>query len=782
MVRRLSRLSWRSIATVGVLLMVSIFLLDAAGAAAQDDQQARIDTWNATLERVDSAIRRVNVTDPELRELNDQVTDVMTKASAFAAKLAPQIAAADAQVKALSPVQGADETISDAVKADLATAQQTYGDLAGSQRQAIAIVAHGASTQAQINERRRSIFTARLLERRQSLLDPTLWIDAGAEVPVMASGIADIVSEWYSSFRAGADRWAAIVVVIVGASMLIGLFMGRRLIVDRIRSPHHTEPYSSRSKVVAAALTVGINTVIPAVIMFAGHSILTAFRLSPERMSQIWYGVAVSVVLFALCSGLARALLAPARPPLRLVSLDDALARQIFNFVIAISVLQALAIFIDRLTRTVMTALPLTVVFDGVLSVASALLIVKTVRTLNRHADATEEEDDGEQDESPLQRFALIVAGLTAAVAVVASLIGYVALSRFVTTQIAWMTTVFSLLYLLTMLTDELTTAWFRREGVVGSRLIASVGFAPRSLTQLGVVFNGVVRLILVGLALLAVFAPWGFDSNSVIGSFRQLFIGFTIGAITISPITILTAIAVFIIGLVATRAFQRWLDTRFLPTTRLDSGLRNSIRTIIGHIGWILAAVFAFGYAGLDLSSVAIVAGALSVGIGLGLQGIVNNFVSGLVLLAERPIRAGDWIVVGAEEGVVKRINIRATEIETFDRATVIVPNSSLITGPVKNMVLHDRSGRAVVKVGVSKDSDPAVVRDILRQIAKDHPLVLSFPEPWVQFTDFDAKALHFELGCYVSDNGKAGTVRSDLRFRCFEEFARHNIQLPAP
>ena len=146
-------------------------------------------------------------------------------------------------------------------------------------------------------------------------------------------------------------------------------------------------------------------------------------------------------------------------------------------------------------------------------------------------------------------------------------LIGYVALSRFVTTQIAWMTLVFSLLMLLTMLTDELTTAWFRREGMVGSRLIASVGFAPRSLTQLGVVFNGVVRLLLLGLALLAVFAPWGYDSNSVIGSFRQLLIGFTIGAITISPVTILTAIAVFIVGLVATRAFQRWLDT---PIMRL--------------------------------------------------------------------------------------------------------------------------------------------------------------------------------------------------------------------
>lgn len=781
MVWRLFRMSWRSIAMVGILLIASIVLLDPAGAAAQDDQQARIDGWNATLERIDTAIRRINITDPELRQFNSQVSDVMTDASAFAAKLAPQISAAEAQVKALSPVQGADTTISDAVKADLATAQQAYGDLSGSQRQAIAIVAHGAATQAQINERRRNIFTARLLERRQSLLDPTLWIDAGQEVPVLASGIADVVGDWYSSFRAGADRWTAIIVVVVGFTMLVGLLPGRRLLVNRFRNRDPAEPYSSRSKVVAAALTVAINTFVPALIMFAGHSILKAFRLSPDRMSQIWFGVAVSIVMFALASGLARALLAPSRPALRLVALDDARARRIFNLVVAISVLQTLVVFIDQLTRTVMTSLPLTVAIDGVLSVASALLIIRTVRTVNRHNDEGDEDGD-EASEAPLQRFALIVAGLTAAVAIIASLIGYVALSRFVTTQIAWMTLVFSLLMLLTMLTDELTTAWFRREGMVGSRLIASVGFAPRSLTQLGVVFNGVVRLLLLGLALLAVFAPWGYDSNSVIGSFRQLLIGFTIGAITISPVTILTAIAVFIVGLVATRAFQRWLDTRFLPTTRLDSGLRNSIRTMIGHIGWILAAVFAFGYAGLDLSSVAIVAGALSVGIGLGLQGIVNNFVSGLVLLAERPIRAGDWIVVGAEEGIVKRINIRATEIETFDRATVIVPNSSLITGPVKNMVLHDRSGRAVVKVAVSKDSDPAVVRDILRKIAKDHPLVLSFPEPWVQFTDFDAKALHFELGCYVSDNGKAGTVRSDLRFRCFEEFAKQNIQLPIP
>jgi len=279
---------------------------------------------------------------------------------------------------------------------------------------------------------------------------------------------------------------------------------------------------------------------------------------------------------------------------------------------------------------------------------------------------------------------------------------------------------------------------------------------------------------------MLVVVAPWGVDSTSVFESIRQVFFGFRIGSISISFSAIIAALIVFGIGVVLTRALQGWLDTRFLPTTRLDSGLRNSIRTSVGYLGTIAAGAIAFGYAGLDLSNIAIVAGALSVGIGLGLQAIVNNFVSGLILLAERPIRAGDWIAVGAEEGVVKRINVRATEIETFDRATVIVPNSSLITGTVKNMVLRDRSGRIIVAVTVAKTSDPEKVRAVLLAAAKAHPLVLSYPAPAVLFTAFNNVSLDFELRCYLSDIAQGMQVRSDLRFDCLARFHAEDIALP--
>src|SRR5205085_10526985 len=146
------------------------------------------------------------------------------------------------------------------------------------------------------------------------------------------------------------------------------------------------------------------------------------------------------------------------------------------------------------------------------------------------------------------------------------------------------------------------------------------------------------------------------------------------------------------------------------------------SVSTIIGYLGVIAALTFALAELGIDVQKIALIAGALSVGIGFGLQSVVSNFVSGLILLTERPIRVGDSIVVKGEEGWVRRVRVRATEIETFDRASVIIPNSEFITGVVKNWTRANTLGRVVIKVGVAYDSDPDQVRDILLDIASTH------------------------------------------------------------
>ena len=184
----------------------------------------------------------------------------------------------------------------------------------------------------------------------------------------------------------------------------------------------------------------------------------------------------------------------------------------------------------------------------------------------------------------------------------------------------------------------------------------------------------------------------------------------------------------------------------------------------------------------GLDLSNIALVAGALSVGIGFGLQSIVNNFVSGLILLAERPIKTGDWVVVGGDQGYVRKISVRATKIETFDRATVIVPNAELISNRVMNW-MHDGSmGRIIIPVGVSYDADPEQVREILLRIADESEYVSSYPGPSVFFMDFGASSLDFELRCYIQDINSSLSAKSALRFAIFKAMKEAGIEIPFP
>src|SRR5204863_5939140 len=209
----------------------------------------------------------------------------------------------------------------------------------------------------------------------------------------------------------------------------------------------------------------------------------------------------------------------------------------------------------------------------------------------------------------------------------------------------------------------------------------------------------------------------------------RNVPFGFKIGEIHLSLTTILGALVVLVVLILATRVVRRWLENELLPQTAIEPSLQQSIATIFGYVGVIAAITLALGDLGIDLQKIALVAGALSVGIGFGLQSIVSNFVSGLILLAERPIRAGDSIVVKGEEGWVRRIRVRATEIETFDRASVIIPNSELITGVVKNWTRSNTLSRIVIKVGVAYDSDPDQVRDILLDIARTHPQIVQSP-----------------------------------------------------
>lgn len=299
--------------------------------------------------------------------------------------------------------------------------------------------------------------------------------------------------------------------------------------------------------------------------------------------------------------------------------------------------------------------------------------------------------------------------------------------------------------------------------------------------------FPGLVWLRLLAFGALAFGAgllllhAWGLSNAGTALIFRYLLDGFAIGDMHVVPAKALTGIVFFAALLGATRWLKNWAETKWLARSHMDRGAKDTAVAMVGYAGFVLATLTGLSAAGVSLANLAIIASALSVGIGFGLQNIVSNFVAGLILLFERPIKTGDWVVVGGTEGYVKRIRVRATEIRTFEHSDVTVPNSDLITGHVKNWTLRDHLGQAVVPISLPHGSDTELVRRLLLEIASAHPGIIadSRHDPIkVLFRGFGETTLDFELHFIVRNVEDRLDVISDVNFAIDKRFREHALR----
>ncbi|MGE0183294.1 MAG: mechanosensitive ion channel family protein [Parvularculaceae bacterium] len=775
----------RILAAVVSFLLVAIASAHAQSAADQA-REKDISAAARELGALAADLRDGGVDDPQ--EFERRVRSASRKSRAQIAPVGEALKRAEDSLSLLGPAPKEGEPPEAAALAgERAALNETVSYLRGQRTRILANVDEATSLLGELSERRLRDLYRNILRRDVSLMTPSLWTKAADEASSLGAAFARFFDNWSQS-RANRGGVLLNVAALIGAFLASLLLIGpvrdwlRRVVTSRIEAH---EPTPARRVAVAGARMLA--RLIPGV--FGGLIVIETSRalglLGAEGVpvaQSIW----IALVAYLVVDGFTGGLFSPTAPAWRLADMEAAKGKRASALLIAIVFIVGAKSVIVEIARTAGGADSFSDIVRGVAAILvggvlfliceKRLWVNKPDKAADAGANAAGGEARDEEDGSPWPalRFIGRIFGI---LIMAAAFAGHINLADFAATRLYYAAIILSIAWFVRAALKE-TAAWADRR----LRSDRSAGRADDENYAFQFwIGAGIDFALLIALTPL-LFILAGVDASAVRAFILRALVGFRIGGVVISLADIFLALTVFVGILMATRVLQGALQRGPLAHSRIDSGIKNSLTTLFGYAGLVIAAIAGLGVLGLDLSNLALIAGALSVGIGFGLQSIVNNFVSGLILLFERPIKAGDWIVTASGEGIVKKISVRSTEIETFDRAAIIVPNSELIASTVTNWTHKNALGRIRVAVGVSYDSDPELVREILLKVANDHPLIVRYPEPFVVWEDFGASSLDFEVRAFLSDIGKGLQVRTDLRYAIFKAFKEKGIEIPFP
>ncbi|TKT80064.1 mechanosensitive ion channel family protein [Aquamicrobium sp. LC103] len=621
----------------------------------------------------------------------------------------------------------------------------------------------------EIAQIRRDLFS-NTLSRRYDLstaLSPRVLGEFAAE----SSKLYQALSSWVRfavNYKLSSVLLATFFALLAAAVLLFG---GRRLFGNLIEADPENEEPSYLTRLSVAFWSTLLPSAALAVFLFATHFFFNYFGVLRHDIAQLMVSFFNVIAIVFFVYRLASAVFSPNLPEWRLVPVEPRAARVLFWLVWLTALVASADFFLSRVNVVMSSPLSLTIAKSLVATVIVGVLVI-LIATVKPYIGY----DGRPRRWGTLFRVLLFGLGGTT---VLAALLGYIGFARFMSQQIVITGAILATMYIGYLSASAISELGAFGKTALGRRLTARFHFDETTEDQLGLAASVVIDILILAVGIPLILLQWGFQWGDMRAWTYNFATEVRIGSISISLIGILTGVLVFVIGYFLTRGFQHWLDGKVMARGRVDAGVRNSISTAVGYAGVALAGLIGISAAGIDLSSLALIAGALSLGIGFGLQNVVSNFVSGLILLAERPFKVGDWIVAGAVTGTVKKISVRATEIETFQKQTVILPNSELINSAVGNWTHRNKLGRTEIRVGVPYGSDVRKVHQLLTDIIASHPLALRNPEPFVAFTNFGTNFLEFEARLFLADINTQGSVGNEIRFQIIEVFGREGIEI---
>ncbi len=761
------------------LLLAFLCVLFVMPSAFSQKKAEKIDKpiieFRKTFNELQKAVSSKKKTEADLVKVQGDIDALRTEIEKYRKSLEPKLNEVKSQLQRLGPAPAKDAPKeAETVAASRKQLDTELAELDGYDKKASLLIGELTKLRTDIQNMRLNIFTDEIFKRYDSPMRLETWKRVYKDSEV---GFSRMKATLFSK-DTGITWWMVALCLALTGALWFGLHRISLLFIGHFRRQPTDDESPAFFRRASSAILVAVVRALPPVL-----SILVLFIIienigtfSSQQMEVMQVALFCSILFFAITS-LARTLMAPQNGAWRLYPLSDEAAPRVYRLIMGIVFIQALNIFWTRLNDIINAPLSLTVTESFIASFLFASLLFALTQVRFQH------KEDGKANTSRLWPlwFKLPLAGFALTI-IASSAFGYISLARFLASQIVISGTVVVIALLFTIAVSELVEDLQDINTPAGKWLDDLYHLEPAARQQRAFLISIILHLSVLAIVVPFLLIEWGFSWADITAWVSAAFFGVKIGSFNFSLATVFIALCLFVGGLFITRLLQRWVERGSEKLVSLRNGVQNSVRTGVGYIGFAISLLVAISYVGVDFTNLAIVAGALSVGIGFGLQSIVNNFVSGLILLVERPVKVGDRVVVGEQEGFVRKISVRYTEVETFDRSSVIIPNSDLISNTITNWTHGNSSGRVVIAVGVSYSSDAKKVYDILMEIGKNHPESLTYPPPVVVFEDFGASSLDFTLRVYIPDIQQVLKVKTDLRMSILEAFREHNIEIPFP